>query len=327
MTATDALGVGGGPIVGGTTIVSNLDTPGEVTVSFAGAKGIPSGPIGFLIIFFVLDFEAEPGTYPLGLEASLFDENGDTISSTSADGSVTVEETLQSPEPVSVEEVTAQPGQTGLEVAVLVRDAKGIAGGVLTLTYDSSVMTATDVGLTSLTSATGIKFFSFLDTPGEVRVELFNTDLGFLFGDPFGLERGSGALVNVTFDVDAEAVPGTSYTLGLEALLQDAFGDTISSTSADGSVTVTEKAPVIDLSETSLTFEDTNVGETSEATLTITNTGTASLSVTEITVIGADVTEYTVSPATATIEPGESQMVTVTFAPTSEGGKFAALEI
>ncbi len=144
------------------------------------------------------------------------------------------------PVAVSVEEVTAEPGQTGLDVAVLVDDAEGIAGGDLTLTYDSSVMTATDVVGTDL--AAGITVVPNLDVPGEVKVSMAGAT---------GIEAGSGALLTITFDVDAEAEPDT-YTLGLVASLSDENGDTISSTSADGSVTVASGQPpgeVPDLTE------------------------------------------------------------------------------
>ena len=137
------------------------------------------------------------------------------------------------PVAVSVEEVTAEPGKTGLEVAVLVDDAGGIAGGDLTLTYDSSVLTATDVVGTDL--AAGITVVSNLETPGEVTVSMAGAE---------GIEAGSGALLTVTFDVDAEAEPST-YTLGLVASLSDENGDTISSTSADGSVTVEAGQPPV----------------------------------------------------------------------------------
>ena len=137
------------------------------------------------------------------------------------------------PVAVSVEEVTAEPGQTGLEVAVLVDDAAGIAGGDLTLTYDSSVLTATDVVGTDL--AAGITVVSNLDTPGEVTVSMAGAE---------GIEAGSGALLTVTFDVDAEAEPDT-YALGLVASLSDENGDTISSTTGDGSVTVEAGQPPV----------------------------------------------------------------------------------
>lgn len=88
-----------------------------------------------------------------------------------------------------------------------------------------------------------------------------------------------------------------------------------------------QQAPAISLSATSLTFDSTTVGATSQRTLTIRNTGTASLSVTGIRATGADSSQFTVSPATATVAAGDSARVTVTFAPTSAGAKSASLSI
>ena len=88
-----------------------------------------------------------------------------------------------------------------------------------------------------------------------------------------------------------------------------------------------QQAPAISLSATSLAFDSTAVGATSQKTLTIKNTGSASLSVTGITITGADSSHFKASPATATLAAGDSVKVTVTFAPTSAGAKAASLSI
>lgn len=81
------------------------------------------------------------------------------------------------------------------------------------------------------------------------------------------------------------------------------------------------------LSTASLTFDNTNVGETSQKTFTISNTGTASLSVTGITISGTDASQFKASPTSATIAAGQSATVTVTFVPTSGGSKSATLSV
>lgn len=87
------------------------------------------------------------------------------------------------------------------------------------------------------------------------------------------------------------------------------------------------QAPAISLSATSLTFDSTEVGKTSQKTLTIKNTGSGSLVVTGITVTGADTSHFKVSPTRDTVAAGGSKTITVTFAPTSAGKKSAALSI
>ncbi len=85
--------------------------------------------------------------------------------------------------------------------------------------------------------------------------------------------------------------------------------------------------PSISLSALLLTFEGTQVGATSRKTFTISNVGTESLSITGIAVGGTDATQFTASPTTATVAAGQSQIVTVTFAPRSVGLKSASLFI
>ena len=66
------------------------------------------------------------------------------------------------------------------------------------------------------------------------------------------------------------------------------------------------------------------VGISVSRTLTIENNGSASLSVTNIT---SSDNQFTISPGTFTVAPGDSQNVTVAFAPTSAGTKYATLTI
>jgi photosystem II stability/assembly factor-like uncharacterized protein len=89
----------------------------------------------------------------------------------------------------------------------------------------------------------------------------------------------------------------------------------------------TQKVPRISLSASSLAFDSTNVGSTSQKTLTVSNPGTDSLSLTSISLTGTDAGQFTVSPTTAKIVAGQNQPLTVTFAPTSAGPKSAALSI
>nr|NQU93442.1 choice-of-anchor D domain-containing protein [Bacteroidota bacterium] len=74
--------------------------------------------------------------------------------------------------------------------------------------------------------------------------------------------------------------------------------------------------PVISATPNPLGFENTNVGETSEEILTIGNTGDATLEVTNITTTNP---VFTVDMTSFTVEPGETQDVTVYFDPATAG--------
>jgi hypothetical protein len=77
-----------------------------------------------------------------------------------------------------------------------------------------------------------------------------------------------------------------------------------------------EMVPAISVEPESISFDDTYVGETSTALLTISNSGLETLIVSDITstndVFNVDLTSFTV-------EPGNSQDVDITFTPDNEG--------
>ena len=77
------------------------------------------------------------------------------------------------------------------------------------------------------------------------------------------------------------------------------------------------------LSATSLEFDNTQVGSTSEKTLTVTNSGSAALTVGSTSSNAA----FTVSPASLSVATGDSGTVTVTFAPTAVESQTGALTL
>lgn len=221
---------------------------------------------------------------------------------------------------VSVSAVSANPGQTGVEVVVAVDNAKGIAGGDLLLTYDATVLTARQARGADLLTSAGIMAVANLDQPGQVKVAMAGAA---------GITSGSGALVTVAFDVKAGAAPG-AYALDLQASLSDENGAALPATTKNGALTVKGAAPAaaaLILSATSLAFSDTKIGATSRKTLTLTNTGAASLNVTNITVTGAGASQYGVTPKQFAVPAKGSKAVTVSFAPTTAGAKSASLSI
>jgi sugar lactone lactonase YvrE len=87
------------------------------------------------------------------------------------------------------------------------------------------------------------------------------------------------------------------------------------------------RGPSVSLSASFLNFEYTRLGTSAQKTFTVSNADSGSLSVTTIRVGGPDSTQFKISPTTLTVAEGQSQVVTVTFTPTSMGLKSATLSI
>ncbi|MCY3870632.1 MAG: choice-of-anchor D domain-containing protein, partial [Gemmatimonadetes bacterium] len=79
--------------------------------------------------------------------------------------------------------------------------------------------------------------------------------------------------------------------------------------------------PAISVQQTAVDFGTIDAGQPDQQTITIQNTGTAPLDITGIKVDG-DVAGLTFEPSTFTVEPGDSQTITVTF-PGSTVGTFS----
>ncbi|OGG43600.1 MAG: hypothetical protein A3F84_24070 [Candidatus Handelsmanbacteria bacterium RIFCSPLOWO2_12_FULL_64_10] len=129
--------------------------------------------------------------------------------------------------------------------------------------------------------------------------------------------------VTVTFTPSSAGAKSASLSIAHNA----AGSPSTVSLTGNGTAAHPPPAPVINVSVTSLTMDNTNVGTTSQKTFTINNTGNVSLSVTGITVGGTEASQFTVSPTTATVAAGGSQTITVTFTPSSSGAKSVSLSI
>ena len=87
-----------------------------------------------------------------------------------------------------------------------------------------------------------------------------------------------------------------------------------------------EGGPEISLSVSTLALETIKVGENAVQG-TITNPGVQDLSITGITLEGRDVSEFDVSPTSATIAPGGTETITITFDPASIGNKSVTVHV
>lgn len=74
-------------------------------------------------------------------------------------------------------------------------------------------------------------------------------------------------------------------------------------------------------------FSETSVGGRAEQTFVVKNVGSASLTISSLEVTGDNAADFDITNNSFALAPGESQTVSVTFAPTSPGAKSAAVTI
>jgi hypothetical protein len=126
----------------------------------------------------------------------------------------------------------------------------------------------------------------------------------------------------------------TSYSLTAADLNDDGALDlaTVNQTDNSFSVFLQTFVPVATLAPTSLTFSGEDLGVTSQAqTVTLTNSGNAALTISSLGLTGADPGDFAqtntcpISPSTLAI--GASCTISVTFTPTAEGMRTAAVSI
>ena len=101
---------------------------------------------------------------------------------------------------ISIPEVLGEPGQS-VNVPINVDDATGIAGASIVITFDSTILSATDVSKTELTSNFQLESNLIAE---EVRISM---------AEAVGLTGGSGAIALITFKVSDTASIGSTSKL------------------------------------------------------------------------------------------------------------------
>ncbi len=127
---------------------------------------------------------------------------------------------------------------------------------------------------------------------------VFTTD----FSGPDSIGPGGTSVINATFTPDS-----AQAEFGTLTILNNDHPVTVPLTGRG----ITEPVPEIGISPTSLSFGDVVVGDSLQDTFTIYSEGTATLEVTDI----QPPTAYSVNVTSATLPPGDSVVVTVTFKP------------
>ncbi len=169
----------------------------------------------------------------------------------------------------------------------------------------------------------------------DLKVTVKNTGTGALVVTSASLASRTEFLIGASAWTNKVLAPGESgeIALGFKPTSAGDKSDVLTVATNAGTKTVkltgsgtSTGAPAISISNSGLAFGSVAVGASKTATFTISNTGTAPLNVTSISVsLGS--AQYSVDTNSATVEPGSSATVTVTFKPTSTGSKSGTIAI
>lgn len=161
-----------------------------------------------------------------------------------------------------------------------------------------------------------------IHNPGSGTLEAFSSETSGANAEHFRMTPSSlsiapGDSQQVTITFEPRSVGTKESVLNI---IHNAFTDTVK-INLSGIA-----APMMQVSDASLTLPSTNVGLTSQDTFRITNRNNLkSISVNALRIEGVDAQDFRVSPANLSIAPKDSAQVIVTFSPTTEGDKNAML--
>jgi len=137
---------------------------------------------------------------------------------------------------------------------------------------------------------------------------------------PFTVAAGGATALTVSYTPTAAGADS-----GCLAITSDDHDSPVTNLAVQGAG-VAPASPRIAVAPASLDFGSVTVGLAASRTLTVSNTGTAALSATLARAAGTSA-EFTVSPATLSLAPGASQLVTAGYAPSAAGADTGALAI
>jgi hypothetical protein len=216
----------------GLNVVINKDTPGKIIVTMAGYPGLPSGSGVIVNIIFQIAPTAPAGSTPLTFDAAqLYDEDGNNIPTTSTPGEMDIIP-IGGGKVVSASIASGKPGEQ-VQIDINIDDWTGIAGGDITLTYDATKLSVISA---QKEPAFGLNVIINTATPGKVIVTMA--------GYP-DLPGGSGAIVNIIFQIAAAAPAGITPLTFDAAQLYDEDGNNILTTSTPGEVDIIFSCPLV----------------------------------------------------------------------------------
>ena len=143
---------------------------------------------------------------------------------------------------IRVTDVVTEPGQS-VQVPVMIENNPGVAGAKITLTYGSDLI---------LTDAVTGDAFAELQYTGP---GMMTSPCNFTWDSESGMVTENGTILVLTFQVPADAAPGTVYTLACSYRAGDFYDEDlvdVEFATVDGSITVEQKQS----SEHTVTFKD-----------------------------------------------------------------------
>jgi hypothetical protein len=222
-----------------------------------------------------------------------------------------------------------RPGET-VRVPVLLDQAEGLEAVELELEFDPAVLTAAAAAVVPgelLAHPEAIFALNVVGAAGSIR---------FAAAIPDPHVPGAGSLLDIEFTIAETAAGGTTpVNLVRASLNEDGLVLTPEPTpdpgeEIDGRVTVLAGEPAaIEASPAAVDFGEVTVGAAATAEVTVRSTGGASLEIAAVRIEGADAASFAITRplAAASLAPGESGALEVTFAPAVPGDHEGELAI
>ena len=221
-----AISVTSGSLTKGASLAYNINENGSIAISLASPYGFTGTGSIATLNFKVIGNNGDISHLILS-NVELSDATTyDKIQVTTKDGSVTVESITPQPTEtvVSVKNYNAEKGKT-IDIPIDMTKAQTIGSMDITLTYDSSVLTATKVTSGTLTS--GSTVMGNTATLGTVTIGIM---------DVFGFS-GDGSIAKITFEVIGNDGDTSSLTLTSVSASDTDFND-VPLTTQNGKFTV-----------------------------------------------------------------------------------------
>lgn len=321
-----------GTAAGSVTVSSNASSGSLATVALSGAGTAPRLTVSATSLSFgnvVLNTSssqtlnlASTGTAPLTIRSAILAGNGFSLSGATFP-------------------VTINPGQTlGLQVVFNPAMAGAVTGSI-TISSDSLNGNTTTVALTATGTVPQLRLSAASLSFGNVALNATASQtLTLTSSGTAPVTIHSAALTGTAFTVSGASFPAV-LNPGQSLSLQVSFNPTtagaatanltISSNSSAGSTATvalsgTGASPQLTVSSSTIDFGSVVLNSASNQTLTLTSSGTAPVTVNSATIAGAG---FTLAGATlpATLNPGQTLSLQVTFSPTVSGAASGSLTI
>jgi len=217
----------GTDLISGINLIPNTSVLGEITLSMAGAQGIPSGSGDLVEVELIVSQDAEAGT-EITMEfadTKIYDESGAVIPVDLKSGVVKIadERTLR------LTSLEACPS-AHTTVQFSINDAAGVAGGDILIKYDTNVITVDEVKGTDLIS--GMTLIVNKDVSGEIKLSIAGAQ---------EIPSGNGTLIEIELTVNTNAKIDTETTLKFgDTEIYDVSGTVIPIAFENGVVKITE---------------------------------------------------------------------------------------